>query len=186
LDPRFQEGILALYDASADPVGRRPFRRSVGVSPYRGALQDRDETPPEAEVAAGEELRMKEFCVTITNRPGELARVAQALAREGVSIKALAASASGNQVTLHVVGHDVEATRTGLENARIVFEEKEILLLLLEDKAGEIARVSGLLAEAGVNISAIYLAGRAEDLVEVVLVPDDIKKAKKVLGESTL
>jgi hypothetical protein len=56
-------------------------------------------------------------------------------------------------------------------------------VILLEDKAGEIARVTSDLANAGVNISAIYLAGRADDLVEVVLAVDDVKKAKKLLGE---
>lgn len=129
---------------------------------------------------------MKEFRVTMGNRPGELARVASALSRQGVSIKALAASAGGNQVALHLVGHDVEATRSGLEAAGIQFQESEVLLLLLEDKAGEIARIASQLADAGVNLTAIYLAGRADDLVEVVVAVDDIKKAKKVLGDSAI
>ncbi len=126
---------------------------------------------------------MKEFRITIGNRPGELARVTMPLARHGVSIKAVAASASSNQVTLHVVGHDVDATRTGLQAANIPFEEQEVLLLLLEDKAGEIANVSSQLADANVNLTAIYLAGRADDLVEVVVAVDDVKKAKKVLAD---
>jgi len=126
---------------------------------------------------------MKEFHVTISNRPGELARVANALARQGVSLKALAATASANQVVLHVVGHDVEATREGLQAANIAFQEHEISIILLEDKAGEIAKIADQLGNAGVNITAIYLAGRAEDLVEVVVATDDPKKAKKILGE---
>jgi hypothetical protein len=129
---------------------------------------------------------MKEFRVTMGNRPGELARVASALSRQGLSIKALAASAAGNQVSLHLVGHDVEATRSGLDAANIQYQESEVLLLLLEDKAGEIARIANQLADAGVNLTAIYLAGRADDLVEVVVAVDDIKKAKKVLGDSAI
>jgi hypothetical protein len=129
---------------------------------------------------------MKEFRVTVSNKPGELARVAAALGRQQVSIKALAASASGNQVTLHLVGHDVEATREGLRAANVQYHEQEVILVLLEDKAGEIARVTGELGDAGVNLDAIYLAGRADDLVEVVLAPDDIKKAKKVLGDAAM
>jgi hypothetical protein len=129
---------------------------------------------------------MKEFRVTITHRPGELARVASSLARQGVSLKALAASAHANQVVLHLIGHDVESARAGLEGAGIPFQENEVLILLLEDKAGEIARVASLLADASVNVSAIYLAGRADDLVEVVVAVDDVKKAKKVLGDSTI
>lgn len=127
---------------------------------------------------------MKEFRVTLSNRPGELSRIASALARQDVSIKALAATASANQVVLHLVGHDVEATRTGLQSANIPFQEQEVMVILLEDKAGEIARVTSDLATAGININAIYLAGRADDLVEVVLAVDDVKKAKKLLGES--
>ena len=126
---------------------------------------------------------MKEFHITLTNRPGELARVASALARQDVSIKALAATATANQVVLHLVGHDVEATREGLRSASIPFQEQEVLVVLLEDKAGEIARISSQLSEAGVNLTAIYLAGRADDLVEVVIAADDMKKAKKILGE---
>ena len=126
---------------------------------------------------------MKEFRVTMSNRPGELARVATALSRQDVSIKAIACTASANQVVVHLVGHDVEATRAGLQSANIPFQEQEVLTILLEDKAGEIARVAGQLADGGVNINAIYLAGRADDLVEVVLAVDDVKKAKKILGE---
>lgn len=126
---------------------------------------------------------MKEFRVTLSNRPGELSRIANALSRQDVSIKALAATASANQVVLHLVGHDVEATRTGLQSASIPFQEQEVMVVLLEDKAGEIARVTSDLANAGINIGAIYLAGRADDLVEVVLAVDDVKKAKKLLGE---
>jgi hypothetical protein len=122
----------------------------------------------------------------LSNRPGELARVATALSRQGVSIKAVSATAQSNQVLLHIVGHDIESTRTGLEAANIEFEENEVILLLLEDKAGELARVAGQLAEAGVNLNAIYLAGRADDLVEVVVATDDTKKAKKILGDSTV
>jgi hypothetical protein len=132
------------------------------------------------------EVAMKEFRITMSNRPGELARVASALGRQGVSIKALAASASANQVTLHLVGHDVEATRAGFKSANIAFQEHEVLMVLLEDKAGEIARVASQLADGGVNLTAVYLAGRADDLVEVVLAPDDVKKAKKILGDATI
>ena len=60
------------------------------------------------------------------------------------------------------------------------------MLLLLEDKAGEIARISNELAEAGVNLNAVYLAGRADDLVEVVVATDDIKKTKKALEGSAI
>ncbi len=124
---------------------------------------------------------MKEFRVILGNRPGELARLAESLARHGVNIKAISGSASGGQVTIHLIGHDVEATRAGLEAMRAQFTEQEIISLLLEDKAGEIARVANTLANAGINIDAIYLTGKADSLVELALAVDDVKRAKKFL-----
>ena len=126
---------------------------------------------------------MKEFRVTMPHRPGELARVAASLARQEVNIKALAATASAKQVVLHLVGHDVEATRRGLTAANIPFQEQEVMIVLLEDKAGEVARLASQLSDAGINLEAVYLAGRADNLVELVLAVDDVKKARKILGE---
>jgi hypothetical protein len=124
---------------------------------------------------------MKEFRITLTNRPGELARLAESLSRKGVNIKAIAGSASGGTVTIHLIGHDVEATREGLKAAHASFTEQEIIPLLLEDKAGELARVASKLADAGINLDAIYLTGKADDLVELAVAVDDVKKAKKLL-----
>ena len=95
---------------------------------------------------------MKEFRVNLTNRPGELARVATALSRLGVSLKAVAATSDANQVAVHLVGHDVEATRSGLKSAGIPYQEQEVMVILMEDKPGELARVADRLSAAGINI----------------------------------
>ena len=44
-----------------------------------------------------------------------------------------------------------------------------------------LARVAEQLAEAGINVDAIYLTGKVEDLIELALAVDDVKKAKKIL-----
>ena len=124
---------------------------------------------------------MKEFRITMGNRPGELARVAENLSRQGVNIKALSVTAGANQVTCHLIGHDVDATRTALQEVRAQFLEQEVIELLLEDSAGALARVAEQLAEAGINVDAIYLTGKVEDLIELALAVDDVKKAKKIL-----
>ena len=122
---------------------------------------------------------MKEFRITLPNHAGELARVIRALSPKGVNLRAIAASAGGDQVTVHLIGHDVEATRKGLEAAKVQFTEQEVVHVIVEDKAGHLAAEQ--LAEASININAIYLTGRADDLVEVALAVDNVKEAKKLL-----
>jgi hypothetical protein len=124
---------------------------------------------------------MRDFAIHLTHRPGELARVGDALARKQVNIKSLAGLTLGNQGLLRLIADDVEAARTALHDAHIPFEETELATVLLENQAGELANVASKLANAGVNLHAIYVIGLEGDLVELALATDDAKKAKKLL-----
>jgi hypothetical protein len=124
---------------------------------------------------------MREFAIQATHRPGEIGRIANVLGRAGINLKSIAAMAFGNQGVIRVLPDDVEATRGALQEANIRFDEHEVVTVLLENRAGELAELADKLANAGVNVLAIYLTGRVEDLVELAVVADDAKKAKKLL-----
>jgi hypothetical protein len=126
---------------------------------------------------------MKDFTIQLTHRPGELADVANALSLKGVNIKSLAAMNLGNQASMRFIPDDVDAARNALRDRNIRFEENEVVSVLLENKAGELTGVASKLSEAGLNLEAIYLVGVAEDLIELAIAADDIKKAKKVLAD---
>jgi hypothetical protein len=124
---------------------------------------------------------MRDFTIHVTHRPGELARVANALSKTGVNIKSVAAMTFGNQAFVRIIADDIEAARTALQQANIRFEESELATVLLENKAGELADMATKLANANLNLHAAYVIGLDGDLVELALAVDDVKKAKKVL-----
>lgn len=126
---------------------------------------------------------MKDCSIQLTNHPGDLARVAQALSRRGVNIKALAGMSIGGAAMVRILPDDVVTARSALEAAKIRFTESEVHLALLENKAGVLADVTNRLGEAGINLEAIYVTGIADDLVELAVVTDDPKKTKKILEE---
>ena len=128
---------------------------------------------------------MKDCSIQLTNHPGDLARVAQAFARRGVNIKALAAISTGGGVAIaRILPDDIVVARSALEEARIRFEENEVHLVLLENKPGMVANVTNRLGDAGINLEALYVTGIADDLVELAIASDNPKKAKKILEES--
>lgn len=124
---------------------------------------------------------MKDFALQLTHRPGELARVAEALSRYGVNIKAVAGLAIDQHVVIRIIADDSDSARTALERANIRFEEEEVVKVLLENRAGELAAVTTKLAEAGVNLRAIYLTGIVDDLVELAIISDNPKKARRAV-----
>src|SRR5258708_951160 len=124
---------------------------------------------------------MRDFAMHLTHRPGEIGRIANALARKGVNIKSISAMTFGTQGVVRILADDVEAARAGLTEAHIPFEEHELVTVLLENQAGALAEVADKLANAGLNLHAAYVVGLDGDLVELAIAADDVKKAKKVL-----
>lgn len=126
---------------------------------------------------------MRDCAIQLSNKPGDLARVADALARRGVNIKAIAAMSIDGVAMTRILPDDIVVARSALEAANIRFTESEVHLVLLENKAGVLANVTSRLGDAGVNLEALYITGVADDLVELAVVSDNPKKAKKVLEE---
>ena len=126
---------------------------------------------------------MKDFAIRLTHSPGELADVTNALSLAGVNIKSLVAMSLANQALLRFIPDDADAARNALRDRNIAFEENEVATVLLENKAGELTGVAAKLADAGLNLEALYVVGLADDLIELAIVADNIKKAKKVLAD---
>jgi hypothetical protein len=126
---------------------------------------------------------MRDCSIQLSNNPGDLGRVAQALGRRGVNIKAIAAISFGGVAIARILPDDIVVARSAFEAANIRFTEGEVNVVLLENKAGLVANVTNRLGEAGINLEALYVTGITDDLVELAIVCDNPKKAKKILEE---
>jgi hypothetical protein len=126
---------------------------------------------------------MRDCLIQLTNHPGDLSRVAQALGRRGVNIKALAAMTIGGVAMVRILPDDIVVARGALEAASIQFTESEVHVVLLENHAGVLANVTSRLGEAGINLEALYVTGVADGLIELAIISDNPKKAKKILEE---
>jgi len=124
---------------------------------------------------------MKEFAVQLTHRPGELARVTNALSPLGVNLKSVAAMVIGDQAMMRFIPDDEAAARRALDNNGIDYEQHDVVPVLLENRAGELTGVAVKLAEGGVNLLATYVVGVSDDLIELAIIADDPKKARKLL-----
>jgi len=115
---------------------------------------------------------MTEFVVSMENRPGRLAALTELLANLGVNIEALAAYGHDGEGTVRLIVDDAEATRRGLADADLHCEERTVLTARLPHQPGELARLTRSLANAGVNIDAIYVLNSNVDGIELALSVD--------------
>jgi hypothetical protein len=124
---------------------------------------------------------MQDFAIRLSHRPGELAHVAAMLARYGVNLKSVAAIAMDGRATVHILPDEAEPARAALTKHEIPFAESTVVTVLLENQAGELARVSQKLGEAGVNLQALYVTSLVDNLVELAIITDDAEKARHAL-----
>jgi hypothetical protein len=126
---------------------------------------------------------MKEFKIFVEHKPGELAKVTEALANRAVNIKAIASEADGNKASLRVVTNDVNTTIAALKDAGNHYEQNDILTLTLLDRPGELSKVAKKLGKAKINIESIYILGQKDGkTTDVALVVDNMKKAQERLN----
>ncbi|HKZ99584.1 MAG TPA: ACT domain-containing protein [Thermoplasmata archaeon] len=121
---------------------------------------------------------MKEFKVFVLDKPGELARVTEALATNAVNIRAIASESKHDASFLRVVTNDVTTTERALKQAGLKFEVNEIMTLDLVDRPGELAKVARRLARAGINVSSLYIMGSRNGRTEIAMVVDDTARAQ--------
>ena len=125
---------------------------------------------------------MKEFKIFVEHKPGELAKVTEALASRAVNIKAIASEADGAKASLRVVTNDITTTIKALNESGTQFEQNDILMLTLIDRPGELSKIAKKLGKAKINIESIYILGQKDGKTEVALVVDNMKKAQERLN----
>lgn len=113
-----------------------------------------------------------EFIVRMENQPGRLATLTEALAAAGVNIEALAAYGHDGEGTVRLIVNDAGTTRRVLEEAALGAEEHTVLTALLPDRPGELARLTRSVADAGINIDAIYVLNTTVDGIEFAIAVD--------------
>ncbi len=124
---------------------------------------------------------MKELVVKLTNQPGEAHTVAKLLGENGINIVAVAVIASGETANVHLVVSDPDAGEKLLKEKGYHLTSGEVLVLELLHSPGELARLTGLLADHDVNITLLYGSGAKGHEAQLVLGVDDLAKAKEAL-----
>ena len=128
---------------------------------------------------------MHAFLVDLDNKPGTLAKVADALGSKGINIENIAGASCADGGRAAIVTTDLAGTRSALQAAGATFKELETVEVSLPHRPGSLATATRRLADAGVNIEAILPAGMAGGDVTVSFVTKDPAKTREILATTT-
>ncbi len=113
------------------------------------------------------------------DKPGSFARVADALGKAGVNIEGV----TEVEGIVHLLVEDAAGARKALEGAGLtVAADREVLILTVPDRPGELARITRKIADASVNLTVVYMANNTR----VVIGVDDLAKAKQAVAAAAV
>jgi hypothetical protein len=127
------------------------------------------------------------FAMDVPNRPGEGARILEALAAEGVNLLAFSGFPNGRQAQLDFIPEDVAVFKKAVRAAKIKPRAQKFGFLIQgKDKKGAVANVLKTLADNKINVTAIdaVSAGGGRYAAIMWVDPKDVNKAAKALGAS--
>jgi len=115
----------------------------------------------------------KQLAIFLDNRPGMLARVADALAGAKINVYAITTSDTVDHSVIRLVVSDYRRALHVFEEHGTLVVEDDVLMVEGSNKPGEIAGIARKLAEAKINIEYCYSA-----------TPPDVKKGLLIMRVS--
>jgi len=125
-----------------------------------------------------------QLAVFLSNRPGALARVCDALAKADTNVHALATSDTVDHSVVRMVVSDPTRALMLLGEAGVLALENDVLMIESDNHPGTLARIADRLSHAGVNIEYTYMAATINaDKGMMILRPNDVEKALRALRD---
>ena len=120
-----------------------------------------------------------DLVIELENSPGSLAKVAAAISDAGVNIAAATCLHAGDNAELHILVPHAEAAKHSLSITGLtVSRERDVVIVEVHDRPGELADVTRRIAKAGVNLNLVYVATGNR----VVFGSPDLDGLRDVLG----
>ena len=119
--------------------------------------------------------------IILRDQPGELARLGEVTGAAGVNIQGLAAFTGEGRGVIHVLVDDDDAARAAeeLERAGLgVADQREVLVVDVDDRPGSLGELARELAEANVNVDLAYTTFGG---VKIVIATEDLESARAAL-----
>jgi hypothetical protein len=123
----------------------------------------------------------RDFTVILQDVPGQLARLGEATGQAGANIRGLAAFTGEGHGVIHLLFDDEDAgrARAAIEAAGLgLADDREVLVIDVNDKPGTLGELARELAEANVNIELAYTTYGG---VRLVIATDDLENARAAI-----
>ncbi len=124
--------------------------------------------------------------VIVPDKPGGLARVANALGEEGINIERIDGRLAGEIGVITLSTDDDDAALQALLKANLRAVTSDVVVFRLPDKPGALAGVAQLFGEHQINVRTIHIVHRLAGQAVVAVTTDDNNRARSLIDSNSL
>lgn len=132
-------------------------------------------------------MKIKQLSIFLENKRGRLFEALNALAKEGINIRALSIADTSEFGILRLIVTDPEKAKEILENNEFTVKLTNVIAIAVADKPGGLAEALKHLYEANINIEYIYaFVEKSGEKAVVVLRTENLDKTISLLQEKNI
>ena len=125
----------------------------------------------------------EQFTFYLENKPTVLARMARALADQGVNIEGISVAESADAALVQIIVCNASKAKKALQKAKITHSSEKVSVVVLDHKPGSLSAFISRLAKEKVNINYMYGTALADSgKCRVVISAEDLKKVEEIAG----
>ncbi len=130
--------------------------------------------------------RERRIIVIVPDEPGQLARVAAAIAEEEINIEAIDGRLAGELGIITLSTSDDDAALLALLKANLRAVTSDAVVFHLPDRPGALAGVAQLFGQHDLNVRTIHIMHRLTGQAIVAVTTDDDDLARTLLDSDSL
>lgn len=122
-----------------------------------------------------------QFSVFVKNKVGMLSELCTAISDANINIRGLSTVVEAESAIVGLIVDDANKTKEVLRQNNLKFGESNVLTVQMDNKPGQISKVTKKLSEQHIDIVNAALTAEGEHCL-LVLMTTDNKKANEILG----
>jgi len=125
-----------------------------------------------------------QLAIFLDNRPGALARLCQALAKEGINIWSMSISDTVDHAVVRMVVSDAKKAATILQQQlHLPLQERDVVFMDIPNRPGILGEIAQKLTAAGINIEYAYCtSSKTQEQGNLVLRTNNIEETINALS----
>lgn len=129
---------------------------------------------------------MKTLTIVADDKVGLLADISYILGKAKINIENISVDVIGGKAVITLGVADRERAKGVLEAANYKVNDVESIVVKLQDKPGELSKITNMLAKEGINITNVHMITKDGKNTIIALIVDKPRKAEIILKEHLL